>query len=470
MTTGIVTWIYAILLVYFVSLHLSYLILFIIGIADNRRRNRELRATDMRAAAASPLTIPVSVLVPAHNEEGSILNTVQSILASDFPEFEVIVVDDGSTDRTFEVLDAEFDLLPEPIMAQPVLPTAPLRQAYVSRRDPRLRVLQQENGGKASALNAALNAARYRYIVQTDADGAFAPDALLRMIRLANIDAARIVGVGVTLRALNGHTSDRGCVGPFGMPPEWLVRFQMLEYSSVFLANRVGWSALNAVPVLSGGAALWRRDALLEIGGMSTETTHEDLDATLRVHEYFRRAGRDYRIIYVPDPVVWTEVPHTWSGLRTQRKRWQRTLYEGVWRQRRMWFNPRYGTVGLLQMPYLLLYEALGPFMELLAWVITAVVLVFGLADPLLAVAFLLLAAGLTSLVRLASLTADAILYHDYSVTDVLRLSAAALLEFWVFRPFLLVARIPAFFEFLRGHTQHERAERSARAQEPAAR
>lgn len=459
-TSPWVLWIFIVFFIHFGALNLGYLVLLVIGIADNWRRARELRSTDMDQLATSPLTIPVSVVVPAYNEGETILTTVESILASRFPEFEVIVVDDGSTDSTLELLRHRWDLVDQPMPTETDLDTTAERGTFRSRRDARLRVISQENGGKARALNAGIAAARYRYVVNTDGDGLFAPDALLRMIRPINFDPGRIIGLGVTMRALNSYTVSDARITGFSMAPEWLVRFQMLEYSTVFLANRLGWSALNAVPIVSGGGGIWRRDVLLELGGMSSDLTHEDLDVTLRAHQHFRRGRRPYRIVYLPDPVVWTEVPHTWRGLYLQRKRWQRTVYESIWRQRKMWFNPRYGTVGMLQMPYLILYEAVGPFIELAAYALTIALFVFGLADPVLVASFLVFAAGLTSLVRLASLTADAVFYRDYGVRDVLTLSVAAAFEFWLYRPFLLTARIPAFFEFLRGHRGHERAER----------
>jgi cellulose synthase/poly-beta-1,6-N-acetylglucosamine synthase-like glycosyltransferase len=459
--------IYAVFLVYFVTLHLLYLVLIGLGIASNQLRNRERRATDLEQIRESELTVPISVIVPAFNESTSILDTAESALASRFPEFEVIVVDDGSTDDTLAQLRDAFDLRPHVRNYTAAIPTTPVRRLYQSRRDPRLWVIAKENGGKSDACNAGLNLARYRYVLMTDADVVFDPDALTRMVRLINFDPGRIVGLGVTLRALNGCRVESGRVVDWRLPPEWVVRFQVMEYSSVFLANRLGWSALNAVPVLSGGGSAWRKDAVREIGGFSTDVTHEDMDATLRMHRHFRRAKRDYRIVYMPDPVIWTEVPHTWRDLYKQRKRWQRTMYESVWRARPMWFNPRYGTVGMLQMPYLLLYEGLGPFLELLSYALTIVLLLLGFVDRWLLVAFLVLAAGLNALIRLVSLTIDLVFYERYTFRDVLRLSAAAFLEFWTYRPFLLLARVQGFFEFLGGRRVHERAERQPRSNPP---
>ncbi|MDQ3388963.1 MAG: glycosyltransferase family 2 protein, partial [Gemmatimonadota bacterium] len=229
------------------------------------------------------------------------------------------------------------------------------------------------------------------------------------------------------------------------------------------------WSALGAVPVLSGGVSAWRKDTLREMGGFTADTTHEDLDTTLRLHERFRRRKQPYRILYLPDPVLWTEVPHTWRGLYMQRKRWQRALYESLWRSRRMLFRPRYGTVGMLLMPYLLIYEAVGPFVEAASYVVTLVLLALGLVETQILLAFLAVAGGLTAGIRLSGLILGLVYYDDRPIQDVLKLSAAALLEYWIYRPFLLLPRIHAFFEFLAGHTAHERALRQTRPGAPRA-
>lgn len=451
------------LLGYFVTLQVAYFALLALGVVGNRRRSAALRATDAERVRRSELTVPLSVVIPAFNEAGSVLDTIRSALASDFPEFEVILVDDGSTDDTIERLDRVWHLVPRARPPRGRLPTAPVRQVYRSRIEPRLWVVEKENGGKADAANAGVNVAHYRYVVLTDADGVYAPDGLARMVQPINADPGGIVGLGATIGVLNGCELVEGRVLAERVPDSWIARFQLLEYSSAFVANRVGWSELNAVPVLSGGVSCWRKDAIEELGGFARDTTHEDLETTIRLHRRFREAGRPYRIVYIPDTVLWTEVPHTWRGLYRQRKRWQRALFETVWLNRDMIFDPRYGTVGVLLMPYLLLYEALGPFVELAAYLITAVVLVLGLVDASILIAFLLTAAGLVTALRLAGLVTELVWHEARPLGDVARLGVTALLEYWVYRPFLAVARLHAFVEFARGHRGHERAHRQQR-------
>jgi cellulose synthase/poly-beta-1,6-N-acetylglucosamine synthase-like glycosyltransferase len=435
-------------------------------VGGNRTRGRVRRFSDSRRVAASPLTIPVSVVIPAYNEEIHICNTVHSVLGSQFPEFEVIVVDDGSQDGTLAALIAEFQLEPQLAFHPQPLPSQPVRRLLRSRLYPELWVISKQNGGKADACNAGANLARYRYVLMTDADCVFEPDTLLRTMGTVNFGADRIIGVGGTRRVLNGAPVETGIIRRRGLPRRWVERFQALEYASAFLTNRLGWSRLNCVPVLSGAFSAWRRDALLELGGWSRETTHEDMDLTIRAHELFRRKGKPYAVMSLPDPVIWTEVPHTWRGLYVQRKRWQRVAFETVWMYRRMLFNPRYGTVGLLGMPYLLVFEALGPFFELAAYLLTVMLFLSGQMHTGLFLTFLTVSLGLNALMRLTALVVDLVYYEDLSLRDLLTLSLLAALEFVIYRPVILLARLVAFPEFLRGHRAHERAHRE-RTQPP---
>ena len=451
------------LLGYFVTLQVVYFALLVLGVLGNRRRARELRTTDLDLVSRSGLTKPLSVVIPSYNEAGNVPDTIRSALRSEFPQFEVIVVDDGSTDDTIAVLNREYDLIPRARDWRGSIPTSHVRAVYRSRLEPRLWVIEKENGGKADATNAGVNLAHYPFVVLTDADGIYSPHGLSRMATRINIDPGRIVGLGGTLTPLNGCDIVDSRVVKGRVPKDWIVRFQILEYSSAFIANRVGWSELNAVPVLSGGVSCWRKDAIEEVGGFSRTTTHEDLETTWRLHARFRETGKPYRIVYVPDNILWTEVPHTWRGLYRQRKRWQRALFETVWLHRRMTFNPRYGTVGMLLMPYMLLYEALGPFIEMFAYIATIVLIAMGVVDASLLLAFMLTAAGLVASLRLAGLVLEIVYHEGRSLRDVLALSAAALLEYWIYRPFLGVSRIHAFIEFVRGKRVHDRVQRQVR-------
>jgi cellulose synthase/poly-beta-1,6-N-acetylglucosamine synthase-like glycosyltransferase len=461
--SGPLFWIFVLFVAQFLAVNLISFALLAISVASGRRRAREARVADFDAIAHSPLSVPVSVVIPAFNEELGLVDTVHSVLASVHPELEVVVVNDGSTDGMLERARAEFALEPHEVFYPQPLETRTVRRVYRSARFPNLWVLDKENGGKADACNAGINFARFRYVLLTDGDCVFHPEALLRVTRVLNEDPGRIVAVGGQVRVLNGMRVRDGRIVARGLPRHLVSCFQVVEYIGAFLGNRLGWSTLNGIPVLSGAFSVWRRDVLVEHGGMSRETTHEDIEMTLRVHASFRRRRVPYRIVSLPDPIVYTEVPFRWGDLYRQRKRWQRVVYEVCWLHRRTWFNPRYGVFGALTMPYLLLYEALGPFVEAGAWLFVALLALLGSLDADLLL-FLAVSCGLTAIARTLALFVDLYFFESYPLRFLLTLSLLAFLEQLVYRPVTVVARMMAFGEFLAGHKSWHRVERRGAA------
>ena len=467
MTT--VIWIvYGILLAYFTVLGLIQVGLLVGGLRQNWIGSQQARHTEFGRLASSAATIPVSVIVPAFNEEIVIRDCVLSILGSDYAEFELIVVNDGSTDRTLEVLREEFSLdLCDRFRPLP-LHTQPVRGVYRSDRIPNLLVIDKLNGGQADAVNAGINHAQYRYLLHTDSDCVLEPDTLLRTIRPAVFDPGTVIAMAGQLRPANGLVVRDGAIIKRRVPRRLIERFQTVEYLSAFVTNRIAWSAINGSPVVAGGFGAWRRDAVLDLGGQAIDTTHQDIEMTIHAHEYFRRKRLPHRLMTVPDAVIWTQVPATWRDLFNQRKRWQRVVYEVVWKYRRMLFRPRYGTVGLVTMPYLLLYEALGPFVEVFAYAFTGALAVLGILDWRALLVFLAFSVSFTALIRLASLLRDVVLFDMYSVREVGTLALVALVEPIAYRLVLLPVRIYAFIEFLKGRQTHEQLSRSTLTAQPA--
>jgi cellulose synthase/poly-beta-1,6-N-acetylglucosamine synthase-like glycosyltransferase len=235
-----------------------------------------------------------------------------------------------------------------------------------------------------------------------------------------------------------------------------VARFQVIEYLSSFLTHRVAWSRLNAVTVIAGGFGIWKRDTILGLGGYATDVTHEDIELTVHAHQQSLHTGTAHRMPMVPTSTIWTEVPSSWRDLCRQRKRWQRVVLEVLWKYRGMLFNPRYGTVGLLMMPYVLLYEALGPLIEGFAYAFVIALALFGLLNVKFLLLFLVFSFGLSAAARLAALVTDAVFFETYDVASVAQLGLLALLEPVLYRPALLGPRLYAFYEFFTGHTAHE--------------
>jgi poly-beta-1,6-N-acetyl-D-glucosamine synthase len=449
----------AILLSYVVVYQLLTIAFLLMAFGENRQRKRQALYPDLDRLIGSDAAIAVTVIVPAYNEDSVIRDNVLSVLGSRHPQFELIVVNDGSTDNTMKVLLDSFQLeLHDTLYPRP-LETARIRNVYRSRLHQNMWVVDKDNGGQADACNAGVNIAHHPYILYTDADCILEPDTLLRVVRALNVDRPRIIGIGGQLRPSNGLQIHDGQITGSRLPRSLLARLQVLEYMNAFLIHRLAWSRLNAVTTVPGGFGLWRRDVIVQLGGQATDLTHQDIELTINAHRHFRRGRVPYRIVMMPDATIWTQVPSTRAGLRTQRKRWQRVVPEVLWKYRSMLFNPRYGLVGTLMMPYLLLFECLGPFVQF-AYLLLVALAILGILNAKFVLFFVALSLGISAAVRLVGLLFDVRFFHTYDRRDVAHLGLLALVGPLIYQPWLLGPRLFAFWEFFTGHKAHEKLAR----------
>jgi len=450
---------------YLVLVNVVAIAFLLIGAWENAVRKHDADSNDFETLESSRFTIPVSVIVAAYNEEVVIESTVRSLLDFDYPEFEVVVVNDGSPDGTLARLVEAFDLSPYEVFVRHVFDTQPVRAIYRSPAHPRLVVVDKENGGKADSWNAALNVTRYRYVCGVDADTVFDPKALLKAMRVAVNDPARIVGV--TSQITTAREPERVLAAPVGrrrVDGGLLGVYQHLDFARAFLSNRLAWTRYGFMLCAPGGFQIWRRDVLEEVGGYSTEFTCEDIELTFRIHELYRREGRPYEIRCLPDSVGVTESPGDVWKLISQRERWQRVIDETVVHYRRMWFNPRYGSVGMVGAPFYLLTEVLSPFIELLALVSLVVAVALGIFDL---ETFLVVFAAMAFLN--AALTAGAILLDDlqsrlYRIRDLVRLLVLSPFDMVLYRPIITWAKLKGSWGFIRGDKSWNRFDRNVRA------
>lgn len=452
-------------LAYLVFTTAVYVTLTVIGAIESLVRKQESRTDDFATLGVSRFTIPVSIVVPAYNEERVIAATTRSMLELDYPEHEVIVVNDGSSDGTLAALVDAFGLQPYEAFVRHVFPHSDVRAMYRSPEHPNLVVVDKVNGGKADALNAALNVARYRYVCGVDADTWFDSKALLKGMRLAVQDPARVIGVTSHMTtARKPEVAMSADPGRRRIDLHPLMAYQHLDFLRAFFNNRTAWSRGNYMLCSPGAFAIWRRDVLEEVGGYSRTFTCEDIEITFRIHEKYLREGRDYRILSLTDNVATTEGPDTVRKLVSQRERWQRVIDETVWHYRRMWFNRRYKSVGLVGTPFYLLTEVLAPAFEVLGLLALAGAIALGLFQPL---TFVVMVAAIAF--TNAALTASAILFEDlqsrsYRVRDLVVLLLYTPLDVVVYRPILLWARLKGSLGFLRGDKAWHKFERNERA------
>jgi cellulose synthase/poly-beta-1,6-N-acetylglucosamine synthase-like glycosyltransferase len=323
----------------------------------------------------------VSVIVPAYNEALTIAQSVRALLALDYHPFEVVVVNDGSSDGTLRVLQDAFALMPGPLACDPPLSSAPVRGIYRSLPEPALLVIDKEQGGsKSDALNAGINAASGTLVLTVDADTLVAPGAL-RSAVLPFLEDPLTVGVGGNVALANGCRVDGGRIVAVGLPDSWLARFQIIEYMRSFLLGRVARASVNVLTIVSGAFGLFRRDAVIAVGGYDRTAIGEDMDLTLRLQRHFRAIGGRFHIAFDPSALSSTQAPEDLTSLRSQRYRWRRGLLQALWRHRAMIGNPRYGMLGLTTLPLTAVFEGLGPILEIAGYLITAGAALLGLID-----------------------------------------------------------------------------------------
>ena len=403
------------------------------------------------------LALPVSVIAPAFNEELSIVNSVKALLALEYPYHEVIVVNDGSKDDTLGTLIRDFDMEACNRTQIATLQKTAILGTWRSRRYPNLLVIDKENGRKADAANAGIGFARTPLVCVIDADSMIESDGLLRVAEPFMHDNGQLMAVGGTIRFANGCEIEGGSIRKIGVAKALVPRFQIVEYLRAFLSCRVANAHTNTLMLISGAFGMFRRDVLIEIGGYRHDTVGEDLELVVRIHRYMREQRRKYAIKFVPDVVCWTEAPANLAGLKGQRARWQQGALETLQRHRKMIFNPRYGRIGMIGMPQLILEDVIGPPSEIIGYFVVPAAILLGVLDPMMALAFL----GLTVLfgtgLSLGSLALEEVqLRRTPNARDLSRIGEAALIENFGFRQVNLLYRLRGIRSFFRSDTRWE--------------
>jgi cellulose synthase/poly-beta-1,6-N-acetylglucosamine synthase-like glycosyltransferase len=457
------------ILCYFLAQHLTNLFLILRAFFSIRRYLDEVETDRLDAAFETSHSKPMTLICPAFNEEAGAVASVNSLLALRYPEFQVVVVNDGSSDETLARLIAAFRLHPSQRVIRQLLPTREIRGIYESAYVPNLVVVDKANGGKADALNCGINLARYPLICCMDGDSLLENDALLRIARPFT-DRPDLIASGGVIRPLNGClVTPLGIRGIF-LPSSWLARFQVVEYLRAFLFGRIGLASLDSMFIVSGAFGVFRKDIVVMVGGFETATIGEDFELVVRLHRCLREWGRPYHITQVPDPVCWTEVPEDRKTLRCQRNRWQRGLWETLWKHRKMWFNPDYGRVGMFSLPYFLFFEALAPVIEASGYMIFAWSLWHHAINTPFAILFLYVAFLLGILNSVVSVLLQEISGHRYQGLKAFSLLLlAAILENFGYRQLTVWWRLRGTFDWIRGKEGWGHMKRKGLGQAPPA-
>lgn len=409
---------------------------------------KKIRYSDYKKYITSDNMIPISILVPAYNEQETIVENIKSLISLNYPKFEVIVINDGSKDETLNRVIQEFDLKE---VHQPVryrINTNKIRGIYKNLDIPNLIVVDKENGGKADALNAGINISNYPIVTSIDADSILESDSLVRVV-MPFIEDKKTIAVGGIVRIANGSVIKRGRVVDIGLPKSRVAMFQIVEYLRAFLTGRVGWDAVNSLLIVSGAFGAFKKDAVIEVGGYAKNTIGEDMELIVKMHDYLLRNKRKYRINFVPDPVCWTQAPETLKDLRSQRRRWHIGLMDSLLKHKRMFFNPRYKQIGLIAVPYFWLFEMMGPVIEIIGYVMIPLAYIFGLLNLKYFLLFFAASILYGILLSLGAILLEEYTFNKYpTLKQLMKLSLYGVLENFGYRQLTTLYRIEGIVKF----------------------
>ena len=441
-------------LAYLVVINVGYLLLNVVSFFV-LRRHKQRQTLGPLSSRFSTLEIPVSLLIPAYNEEATVVATVRSLLQLNYSHFEIVVINDGSSDRTLDRLKEAFDLRKFPEVVRRRLATEPLRGVYRSAKYPELKVIDKANGGKADALNAGINAAQYPLFCALDADGVLRPDSLQAITR-PFLDDPHTVAAGGVIRIANGCDVVNGWLVRTGLSRNPLAVLQVVEYCRAFLFGRLGWNPVNGLLVISGAFGAFHKETVIDVGGYRRNTIGEDMELVVRLHRTLSQSRRRYRILFAPEPVCWTEAPEDLSTLRNQRIRWQRGLCESLWLNRGLLFGRRGGWAGWAAFPFALLFECLSPLVEALGWAYFGGGYIGGWVGLDFALAFLAVNIGFGTLLSVSSLLLDEMAHHTYPrLRQIFALLLAATVENLGYRQLTAYWRLVGTVEWLTGTKAH---------------
>lgn len=433
----------------------SYTALAIFSAIAMMRYMRKNSFVDYNVLLSSPLAPSISVIAPAYNEGKTIVDNIRSLLSLHYNDYEVIIINDGSSDDSLEKVIKAYSLEPVNYFYEEKLETKPIRGIYKSRNKAfaKLTLIDKENGGKADALNAGINISQKEYISAIDVDSILIEDALLIMAKpFLEESEHKIIASGGVIRIANSCKVEDGRITDIRLPKRLLPRIQVLEYTRAFLMGRMAWSKLNGLLLISGAFGMFNRDVVIKCGGYNVDLVGEDMELIVRMRRYMAEHKEKYRVIYIPDPLCWTEVPSTLKVLTRQRDRWTRGTMESLFKHFKLFFNPKYKTLGLLGHPYWFFLEWLAPIIEFIGILYFIVIAILGYPNwPFF---FLLLGTVYLFAVTLSfwAVLFEELSFHRYNRRrEVGKMLLTSLLEPIIFHPVVLFSIIRGNFKFFIG-------------------
>ena len=438
-------------LAYFIGINVGYLLQNVVAALGIRKYLQTAKSYEAENVF-STLDVPISLVVPAYNESASIITSVKAMLQLEYSQYELIIVNDGSSDDMLQKLIDEFDMREFPEAYRTRVKCAPVRGVYRSTRISNLRVVDKENGGsKADASNAGMNISRYPLVCVVDADSILQPDSLRRVVR-PFLEDPTTVAVGGTVRIANGCTVRQGFLETVGLPRNFLALVQVVEYLRAFLFGRMGWSPINGLLIISGAFGLFHKETLIEAGGFNADAIGEDMELVLRLHRLMKAKRKPYRITFVPDPVCWTDAPENLRDLKSQRIRWQHGLGQSLALNKSLITNARGGAVSWIAIPFYIIFELFGPIIEVAGYLFIIASAWMGWLSLPEAAIFLGLAIGLGVLLSTSAIMLEEMSFRMYPrFRQLMLLYCIAIVENFGYRQLTAIWRFQGLIRWLRG-------------------
>jgi len=438
------------IIAYMVSIIIFYLIMMAVAyqtLAKRKRLDHDWLEDEFKM---NIFTKPVSILVPAYNEELGITESLHSLITLKYPETEIIVIDDGSTDKTAQLVIESFDMVKSTRSIDTDLKTKKTLGIYQSKIHPKVFLIRKENGGKADALNAGINFSRYPYFCSIDGDSILDSNSLLRVMRPIIESDGQVAVAGGNVRIANGNDIHFGAMVQKELGRNPVVLIQIIEYLRAFMLGRIFLSRFNMVLIVSGAFSIFNKRIVINAGGYSPDVIGEDMELVVKVHAYIRKHKMNKRIEFVPDPVCWTEAPTSLSVLRRQRRRWAQGLFESLWKHKYITLNPKYGRLGFIAFPYFWLFEAFGAIVELAGYIYMITALFTDQLNTEFAILILITLVIYGSIFSSLSLLIESWTTNNYlKPKSVIKLVLISLTETFWYRPVTILFRIEGMLRFI---------------------
>ena len=446
-----------VLVVYSGTLQAATMVIIVFAVVGARAQARAWASKPRTMLFREGMLPAISIIAPAYNEQATIVESANSLLGIQYPDFELVIVNDGSTDATMDRLIEHFDLEKVDRIFQEHLHTMPIRGLYANPANPQILLVDKDNGGKADSLNAGINLSTKPYFCGIDADSLLESDSMLKVAAGCLDSNVELIASGGNVLPVNGCRVERGALVEVHLPRSPLALFQTIEYLRAFMAGRVGWSYIKSLLIISGAFGLFSRDRVIQVGGYLTrsgryhqDTVGEDMELVVRLRRLMQDADVPHQISYAYNANCWTEVPESLSVLHRQRDRWQRGLVDIQYFHRRMLFNPKYRTVGLLGMPYYFVFEMLGPLIEVQAYAMVILAAVMGLLSPTMAVALFTTVVLWGLSVSLLSILIAEMQAPHFTSREVVTLLGSATIENFGFRQLASLWRVTGYLNSMR--------------------